>query len=481
MSVPSAAAARVVFQIHDRAGRRLPWDEFRRLQENGHGEEGDNDMLVDPADLTVRTGWPLYSATGTGDGDPALDWPGRPAALTLAWPTSEGYSNLIVDLPGPGTYDFGVLAAGQVVAAVGRGLRERAAYRPSARFRRQLRVARGRLHEADRATGSRRGALGAQALDAAVHAQTRMLEEYGIQHARRWQGRPRPQWGVTFDDVPDAAALASVRELAGRDGWIRLVFDRERPPRHYRDAVAAAHRAGLRVLGQVLDSSQMAEIGLTEFKARVRTYVRVLRSVDAWEVGNEINGDWLGTDVLAKVAYAAGHVKRHTRARTLLTLYWQLGEDDPAHSMFTWVHDHVSARLMADIDDVGISLYPEDHPMGAAFDRVMRTLHARFPHQRVLISELGYGSPDLGRTWWWGSERQPTGRARRRVATFYQAAVLGYPFSGGGTYWWYYRQEALPENALWRALAALHARVSRPPADGAGQAGSSSAAGLVNR
>src|SRR5919108_426409 len=65
----------VVLQMHDRAGRRLGWDAFRSLQENGRGEAGDNDVLLDPRTLTVIEPGPLYPATGRGDSDPAVARP----------------------------------------------------------------------------------------------------------------------------------------------------------------------------------------------------------------------------------------------------------------------------------------------------------------------------------------------------------------------------------------------------------------------
>lgn len=129
--------------------------------------------------------------------------------------------------------------------------------------------------------------------------------------------------------------------------------------------------------------------------------------------------------------------------------------------MFEWASQNLSSELLRDIDDIGISLYPEDHPMGLATARVFKTLHARFPAQRLLISELGYWSPDLGHTWWWGSRSHPKERGRVAVASLYQSAILGYPFSGGGTYWWYYRQEALRPTPLRRKFAELHARATR--------------------
>jgi hypothetical protein len=463
---PAQAADQVVLRVYDRAGQRLRWDAFRERQRNGRDATGDNDMLVDPADLTVITPWPLYSTNGKGDGDPALDWPGRPAALALAWPTSEGYSNLILDLPGPGRYDLGQLAARQALLALRTALRKRPDYTPSARFRDQLRRAHRLLTAARHAHEPRSGALGTRALDAAAAATTRLLTEYGVQHARR---RHAPlQWGFTLDDVSNAGPdLATISDLAGDDGWVRLVFDPDQPPEHYQPAIEAAHRAGVGVLGEILDSAAMARVNLTDWTHRVERYVAALPTVDEWEVGNEVNGNWLGPDVLAKVAYAATYVKQHTSARTLLTLHWQLGEDEPATSMFTWAARNLTPDLMANIDDVGISVYPEDHPLGLAFDRVFTTLHTRFPEQQLLISELDYWSPDLGHTWWWGSRRDPTETARRAVARFYQAAVLGYPYSGGGTYWWYYRQEALPKNALWHTFAALHRRVTSRPSTAA--------------
>jgi hypothetical protein len=297
-----------------------------------------------------------------------------------------------------------------------------------------------------------------------VRSTTTLLAEYGVQYAAANRATFRPQWGVTFDDVSGGATdLGTVRDLVGgdtRDGWVRIVFDASQPASYYRSEVDAAHAAGLHVVGQILDSSDMSSQSLSAWQARVDSYVTTLPTVDEWEVGNEVNGNWLGSDVPAKIAYAASYVKAHTKARTLLTLYWQLGEDDAAHSMFTWLRANLPASTMSTIDDLGMSMYPEDHPMGVAFDRVMSTLHALQPQQRIMVTELGYWSADLGHTWWWGSSTDPTGVGRQRVASLYQSAVLGYSYSGGGAYWWYYLTEALPKNQLWSTLATLHQRVA---------------------
>jgi hypothetical protein len=195
----------------------------------------------------------------------------------------------------------------------------------------------------------------------------------------------------------------------------------------------------------------MARLSLAEFEARTRFYVAALPAVDAWEVGNEVNQRDLGPDVAEKVSFAASHVKARTSARTLLTLYWQLGEDEPEHSVFAWLDAHPDA--LRDVDDVGLSIYPDQHPLGASLERVMRTLHRRLPGKRLLVTELGYATPDGESTWWWGDKRD-AGAGRRAVARFYQAATMANPYSGGGAYWWYYLDEARPGNALWRTLRA---------------------------
>ena len=451
----------VTFHVFDANGARLSWASFRTMQSNSKGASGVNDMLLDPGSLTVLQSFPLHK---TSTGDPGFDLPARPVTLSLAWPTADGYSTLLLDVTQPGTYNFNLLAAEQAVASLDAAVAARPAYRPSPDFAAASQQAHAQLDSAHAAPDEgAQGAHAAAALDHAVHASVTLLTEYGQQYGAANRAL-RPQWGVTFDDISGGQGdLSTVRDLVGgdpQDGWVRIVFDRQETAASYVDEVNTAHGLGLHVLGQLLDSSDMAKVDLGQWQSRVASYVATLPSVDEWEIGNEVNGNWLGADVAAKVAYAASYVKAHTGARTLLTLYWQLGEDDAAHSMFTWLHANVSPDTMAHIDDVGLSLYPEDHPMGAAFDRVVATLHAAAPGRRVLVTELDYWSPDLDHTWTWGPANDPAGAGRLQLARFYQSAIMGYPYSGGGAYWWYYLAEALPKNQLWSTLASVHAAVA---------------------
>jgi hypothetical protein len=474
-ATPSASlpAGLVRFRVYDTTGRRLDWSAFRRLQENGKGEDGDNDMILDPATLRVRSGWPLYE----DGGDPVLDRPRGAAALSLAWPTADGYSALILDLPRPGTYVFNRLAAQQAVAQLRSTLSSRPGYRPSPAFSVSWRSAR---HELAMARASRtdadKGRHGARAYEAAVHAQLLALREFGTQYLAqgahpapgpgpsRAPGENPPPVGFTLDAIrPGSGDLLRVSSLVHhRRGAaaVRLVFDLSQGPSYYAATVRAAHKAGIRVVGQILDSSDMARVSEEQWQRRVARYVTGLPDVDTWEVGNEVNGNWLGSGVASKITYAAAYVKSHTRAATLLTLYWQLGEDDAKHSVFTWASS-LPRSTVRNLDQIGLSVYPEDHPLGAAFDRVFRTLHEAFPHQRLAVTELGYWSADLGHTWWWGSRDDPIGKGRQAVADFYTRAAFGYPYSAGGTYWWYFLEEVRPSEPVFRTFADIGDSVPR--------------------
>ncbi|MBV8636813.1 MAG: hypothetical protein JO322_01910 [Candidatus Eremiobacteraeota bacterium] len=458
------SGGRIVLHVYDEEGRRITWGRFRRMQENGNGSEGDNDVLLDPASLQVIGMSPLEPDNGSTTGDPSFIKPARATALAFAWPTTDGYSNIIVDLPAsPGTYVYNVLAARQLIHEVDEGIAVRRWYAPSTVLRSADRTAHEFLARANEArTESQQGAYAARAMDAAVSSEVILLAQSGLRYAAfHRSAEVKPQWAVTLDTIDGGIpVLNTIAALYSRDGWIRIVFDLGQPPQYYENEVRNAQRLGLHVVGELLDSSDWASQSYAQWQVRVREYVSTLRTVDEWEVGNEANGDWLGPDVRQKIAYAAEYVKSHTRARTLLTLYWQLGDDDQPHEMFTWVHENLNAAITSDIDDVGMSIYPEEEPMGSAFDRVMTTLHKALPAQRLMITELDYWGYDGDHIWWWGSARDPYRAGRLAVANYYQAAVYSYPYSGGGSFWWYYIEEVLPRGStLWNALHELHAHL----------------------
>ena len=129
---------------------------------------------------------------------------------------------------------------------------------------------------------------------------------------------------------------------------------------------------------------------------------------------------------------------------TLLTIYYQLGQDDEAHSTFTWIEQNLDSGLKDLVDVVGLSIYPQQHPLGTAADRVMSAFEKAFPGKKVAVTELSYGGADLdGAPWWFGSATDLR-QARRAVAEHLTSVGLGRVKSWGAPFWWYYLEDETP-------------------------------------
>ena len=131
-------------------------------------------------------------------------------------------------------------------------------------------------------------------------------------------------------------------------------------------------------------------------------------------------------------------------APRLLTLYYQLGQDDAEHSLLTWAGDNLSEELVGLTDVVGLSVYPQWHPLGTAADRVLEALGAALPGRRLAVSELGYGAEDLDDGPWWFGSADDAAAARTAVAEHVTAAALGREGAWGAPFWWYYLQDEAP-------------------------------------
>jgi len=108
------------------------------------------------------------------------------------------------------------------------------------------------------------------------------------------------------------------------------------------------------------------------------------------------------------------------------------------------------------VDVVGLSVYPQLHPLGTAADRVLTTLDTAFPASRIAVTELGYGGEDLNNgPWWFGSATDPS-VARTAVAEYVPGAALGRSDAWGAPFWWYYLEDQVgtPGGQVAPALAA---------------------------
>lgn len=281
---------------------------------------------------------------------------------------------------------------------------------------------------------------------------------------------PAPVRGVTLesvdhlDQVEEALARHSHRPTA------RIVFQHGVGPARYAQAVRRLHDEA-DLMGEILDSTAVRRTSVTAYRDRTRAFVRRFGDrLDYYEIGNELNGAWVGRPrtIDPKVAAAYDVVEReHAELdlRSVITLnYW------PSHDCYA--HDweatlpfarQLPHRVRHGVDVVLLSFYetacsPRARPGAARFAATLRALTRVFPHAQVGIGEIGAqgradGFPD------------PTYAEKERIARRYIGmhdrlrAAIGARFIGG-YFWWYYATDAVPwdrPDSLWPVIEDLYA------------------------
>ena len=426
-------------------GELVDLDGLRRIQTNGAGDDGGDDVLLDSSTLEVIVMGPLEDDE---EASAALDVPeGRACALALSWPTSHGYSVVIVDLPESGRHSLAELAARGLHLRQEPRVRALSQVDPAAadRMRALRRATTTALSACERAVSPvDRARAGAQALELATQAQLDLDRACAI------LAPDGALLGVTFTEPPGAAGTARAVEplhAAGRTTMVRLVIEDASNASEIADwqrTLGELHDEGARVMVQVCDSQALDSYDETAWEQRVAALIEAFPDADAWEIGNELAGEWAGQQAVERTLAAARALRDHpatAAAPRVVTLYYQLGQAEEAHSVFTWAADNLDDELLGVTDVLGLSVYPQWHPLGAGADRVLSRLVELAAGRPVALTELGYGAEDLDDgPWWFGSESDVSG-ARARVAAQLTAAALGRPQAWGAPFWWYYLQD----------------------------------------
>lgn len=439
----------VLLDVADASGRLLDLSQMRALQSNGAGEQGLDDQLLDSRTLEVVAHAPLQVDEGPAGATAALLLPaGRACTLSLSWPTSHGYSTLLADLPGPGRYSLTELAALSLHHRQEERLNEleQAAAQEAANVQALRQTTGAALEACAVAAGpTARARLGNAALEAAAQAQ---LELDGACTVLT----PADAYlGVTLTRPPTPAemtalsALSQSRRLAAR----LVVEDHEdaQEVSRWREVISELQQAGASALVQVCDSQTVAGLDDRAWRRRLQVLVQELGAADAWETGNELGGDWAGPQAVQRALETARllSTQSHTsQATRVLTLYYQLGQDTAERSVISWARTQVGAELRALTDVVGLSVYPQWHPLGVSASRVLDALATAFPGKRLAVTELGYGAQDLSAGPWWFGSPTDLVRARSTVAAHLTSVALGRADAWGAPFWWYYLEDELP-------------------------------------
>ncbi len=446
------AGGTVTFLFFDRNGAALTPTQVRSISNNG-GTGYNSDFLLDPANMRAISSGPLYISGS----NLAFNIPARAVALAINWPTQpNGYGLLILDNGGAGftsggTFNFTYQAARDVKKKLDAALAARPDYTASTKFNTAYQSASNQLASVDvYSPESAKGKAGQLALDQLAVAYDALLQEHGPIFARNNKSTLAPWLGFTIDTVSNYQAnLDLAASLTAPYGWIRVVFDAGQGPSTYTNLINYAKSKGLKVLGQPVDSSYDRQYTRAQYKQRFIDFLTAFPQIDAWEVGNEVNGTWLSSDIALRIADAATEVRNRAPGKlTYLTLFWQINTDTVPNSMFTWVANNLPASTRSLLDVVTFSQYQEQAPMGMAFDQVMKTLRAEFPNSKIGLGELGYWI--AGQRFWWAYDATNISAAKVAISDIYHGAAFDYPGSVGGVFWWEFRTD-FPGNAAMQA------------------------------
>jgi len=258
-------------------------------------------------------------------------------------------------------------------------------------------------------------------------------------------------FGVTIDDpwnqqteIRNALSSHVVKPTT------RIVFDESVSAAEYRDAVSNIKPVSF-IMGELLDSFYVKNYTVQQYLDRTTEYLDEFEgSVDIWEIGNEVNGDWLGTiaDVKAKIEGAYALVKARGKI-TALNLYYNKScyYDKPEHEMFNWINDNVTEEMKNGLDYVFFSYYEDDcenvvHTQ-AEWQVVFDSLHALFPNSKLGFGEIG---------------TEDTRKKAEYMDRYYSLDIIGDYFVGG-YFWWYYKQDCVPKTAeLWNTIETIVVR-----------------------
>ncbi|MDB5869473.1 MAG: putative transrane protein [Polaromonas sp.] len=251
---------------------------------------------------------------------------------------------------------------------------------------------------------------------------------------------PTPLYGVTVDDVSGLDSITQSLSRLAKKPTTRIVFDEFVDPGYYRNPAVQINKVSY-VMGEVLDSFYMPQYSVPAYVDRTRQYLAALSDVvDIWEIGNEINGEWLGNnaDVVAKMTGAYDLVKSQAKT-TALTLYYNQGcWERSSNEMFRWTDTNVPYRMKQGLDYVFISYYEDDcNGLKPDWQAVFQKLSVMFPNSKIGFGEVG------------------TAKKTNKAAylTRYYTMKITAPRYVGGHFWWYYRQDMVPyTKALWSTL-----------------------------
>jgi len=247
-------------------------------------------------------------------------------------------------------------------------------------------------------------------------------------------------YGVTIDGVDNLDEIVTSLKKLSKMPTTRIVFHDKLTASAYQTAVKRISEVSF-VMGDILDSYYMSRYSFDDFTGRVSQYLDMFeKGVDIWEIGNEVNGGWLGhsDSVIAKITYAYKLIEEKNKLTALTFYYNKDCLENEENEMFKWINKNISSDMKKGLDYVFVSYY-EDDCNGSIPDwqQIFDSLHTIFPNSKLGIGECGT-------------------RVKSNKAIYikrYYSMQVNTPKFVGGYFWWYFKQDCVPHTTkLWKVL-----------------------------
>jgi len=266
-------------------------------------------------------------------------------------------------------------------------------------------------------------------------------------------------WGITIDD-PWSSQDKIVDSISSfkQKMTTRIVFDEFIKAKDYTASVNKIAPA-TDIMGLILDSFYVNKYTKAEYIARAKEYYNAFKdNVKIWELGNEVNGEWVGkaSEVSAKIYAAYDYLKNEKNAVVSLTLYYNgiynggvSSKDNcwekSGNQMFQWLKN-IPDDMKLNMDYIFVSYYEDDcEGIQPDWQYVFDKLAKEFPNFKLGIGECG---------------TKLKAKKLPYIKRYYQDLKVDHPRFIGGFFWWYGKQDLIPKTTTyWQAMQdAMNAR-----------------------
>lgn len=249
--------------------------------------------------------------------------------------------------------------------------------------------------------------------------------------------------GITIDDISDLPSIInSIKSLPKRI-TVRVVFDVPNAPSYYASAITELLKVA-DVLAQPADSTYVKGLSFSAYQKRFQDYVAAFPQITLWEIGNEVNGDWLGTGVPAKID-AAFDVVKGAGKKAVIVPYWNtLNCADKNGLWSTWISNNISTKVKQGSDYSLISIYGKDcdgpEPTPSELQAIYITMASLFPNAMLGVGEMG------------GSESATSAEREKVIRYYYTLPRIHFRDLGFYGYW-FFKEDMVPNTKpLWSVM-----------------------------